>query len=227
MRTTHLAAGLALAFALACAGTTEPAPAPDPVVAKPEPEPDRGKAGKRRKAPGRGGKARGTAPPDPYVAEGACPGECCTYRRVVARVEATLHAAPKGREVGTIAAGEEVDALTGEVHLHPTAATVKRAHTLESEDGDEEVKPGDRIWLLDTMGEGWGHVWHDGGVFAAEVLFALVDDCDDGEPAEMCWAKVEGEPTDQTWWVKVERADGTTGWVDNTDDALKGFDACG
>jgi hypothetical protein len=72
-------------------------------------------------------------------------------------------------------------------------------------------------------------VWHDGGVFDAEILFAWDDEgeCADGEPAAMCWADTEEGPGEQTWWVKVTRGDGTTGWVDNTADVLKGFDGCG
>ena len=146
---------------------------------------------------------------------------------MVAFSEATLRAAPNGREIGKIEKDEGLVALTGEVHVHPTVATVKHAHELESEDGNEEVKPGDKIWVLDAGGEGWGNVWHDGGVFKAEIVFAFSDDCGDGEPAAMCWASVEKEPAEQIWWVKVERNDGSTGWVDNTDDALKGFDGCG
>jgi hypothetical protein len=221
--------GLVLAFGLACSGMTEPTP-PEPVVVSPEPKPDRDrKAGKRRgKAPGRAGKARGAAPPDPYVAEGACPGECCAYNKVIAFGEAPLHAAPNGRKIGDLKKDEAVQARTGEVHVRPVQAIVKHEHTLESKEGDEKVKPGDKIWILDPMGEGWGHVWYDGGVYDAEILFAFVpDDCKDGEPAQMCWAVVDAKPDKATWWVEVERKDGQVGWVNNTDDVLKGFDGCG
>ena len=226
MRTTWIVAGLVLAFGLACSGADVP---PEEVVVDPEPERD-GKAGKRKhggRAPGRGGKARGAAPPDPYVAEGACPGECCAYNNVLAKDEVSLRAAPNGKEIGTIPALEVAKATTGEVHVRPTVATVKHEHTLESEEGDETVKPGDKIWVLDRGGEGWGRVWHDGGVFDAEILFAFGESCDDGEPAGTCWASVDKEPEEQVWWVKVEKQDGTVGWVDNTDGGLTGFDGCG
>jgi hypothetical protein len=231
MTRMRTAGGLVLAFGLACTGSTEVAP-PEPIGVAPAPAPPeagRDEAAGRRegKAPGRQGRARGGAPPDPYVAEGACPGECCEYDRVVASGEAPLLAAPNGRKVGTIAKDEAMEARTGEVHVHPVVATVKHAHTLESRDGDETVAPGDRIWVLDLGGEGWGHVWHDGGVFSAEVLFALDDGCADGEPAQMCWAVAARRPAEQVWWVKVAREDGTEGWVDNTKDVLRGFDGCG
>jgi hypothetical protein len=131
--------------------------------------------------------------------------------------------------VATVAAGEKVTVATGEVHTVPQSAKVKVATTLSTPaKGDEgappaELKPGDVVWLLTQQGEGFSVVWAKGHRYSAEALFRYPASCE-GEAAG-CWAEAL-VPFEETWWVKVQRADGTAGWSRTPDDFV-GFDSCG
>lgn len=160
-----------------------------------------------------------------------CPGECCTYQKWTARVATPVHDAPNGARTGEIAIGEQVDATTGEVHSKPLRAEVRRDHALESRAPDgptRTVRPGDTVWVLSFLGEGYAEIWFDGTVYQGEVISVFDEECGPGAPAsDDCWLTPSGEAGRQIWWARVTRADGSVGWVDNTDDALGGFDACG
>ena len=171
------------------------------------------------------------APSDPWISRGVCPGECCTYRTWTARLAAPVHDAPNGARIGEIAVGEQVEATTGEVHLKPLRAVVRRDRTLESREPDGPgltVHPGDTVWVLSFLGEGYAELWASGTVYTGEVIGVFDEACGRGAPAsDDCWLSPDGAPGRQAWWARVTRADGSVGWVDNTDDALGGFDACG
>jgi hypothetical protein len=210
-----------LGWTLACAGSVPPA---DPAPAAPVPV--EAPAPVEAAPPQEAG-----APPDPYVDEGVCPGECCTYRTWTARTAAPLLDAPGGARIGEIALAEQVEATTGQVRTKPVRARVLRDHALEPVGGDgpeREVHAGDIVWILTHVGEGYARLWFDGAVWQGEVLNAYGDACAPGaKPSEDCWLYAGGEPVEQIWWARVTRSDGSSGWVDNTHDVLDGFDACG
>src|SRR5271169_4931391 len=65
-------------------------------------------------------------PSSTYIDRGACPFECCTYGQWVALTDATLFDRPHGKKiVGRVKKGEEVRALTGEVHSAPKRAVAQ------------------------------------------------------------------------------------------------------
>jgi hypothetical protein len=163
-----------------------------------------------------------------YVDRGVCPGECCTYREWSALRPTSVVAAPGSTEVkATIARGEKVAALTGEVHTTPIPARVLQEKTLGK---GKKVAVGDTVWVLTALGEGMAKIWVNGKVVEGEALFVYEEDCHRAAPAdvELCWAVSDATPGKRDpWWVKVRTAGGVEGWVDNTEDPLTGFDACG
>jgi hypothetical protein len=66
-----------------------------------------------------------TAPPQLYVSKGACPFECCTYRRWIANRNVALMDYPGGKAIAQVRKREEVLAITGEVQTHPLRFQVK------------------------------------------------------------------------------------------------------
>ena len=106
-----------------------------------------------------------------------------------------------------------------------------RDHEIEAVGGEGpgcQVHAGDILWILPFLGEGYAQLWFDDAVWQGEGITAFGDACAPGaDPSEDCWLFDGGEPGEQIWWARVTRADGTSGWVDNTDDVLGGYDACG
>ena len=90
-----------------------------------------------------------TKPPAIYLDKGACPFECCTYRRWTTRKTTIAYAQPNKRsnQIGKFEAGSRVVALTGEVRTIPSRFIVQKAHG--------NYQPGDVLWVYTPLGEGF------------------------------------------------------------------------
>ena len=142
-------------------------------------------------------------PPSPYIDRGACPFECCTYRRWRALKPMVLHDRPGGhRIVGRLQSGEWVRALTGETRSKPVALA---APFDVPKDG---IRKGDRVFVLHYSGEGFWKVW---------VRGETVD-----EPFQLAEAQ---RPLTE-WWAQVRTSSGIVGWV-RAENAFANQDACG
>ncbi len=151
--------------------------------------------------------------------EGACPFECCAYRPWTEPVDLALFAEPRtGEPVDTLPAGETFEAETGIVFVTDLLLVVP-TDTL-GVDGDrrparplpEEWRPtwfpGDTLAVLDYVGEGVYHVWHDGEVRQVSQFWESdVVDLGRGPSRATTIGDYEAE-----WWVRARRADGTVGW---------------
>lgn len=137
-----------------------------------------------------------------YIAQGACPGEGCTFGRWRATKPIDVYDAvgPAPRVLATIAAGERVEALTGEVHLRPLRGVVRRPY-------GETLKPGDVVYLLDYLGEGENNIWRRG-----EIL-TWTDEGGDPASSDIAWDAHGDDWTGAVWWVQVKRANETVGWL--------------
>src|SRR3954466_4676007 len=80
-------------------------------------------------------------PPAVYVDKGACPFECCTYRRWKTDKTTVAYATPdkKAKAVGKFVAGTNVVAITGEVRTVPGKYLITKAHG--------KYRPGDVLWV--------------------------------------------------------------------------------
>lgn len=158
-------------------------------------------------------------PPVNYADYGACPFECCTYRRWSVVKDTVLYKerSEKSGEAFHVRKGEHVTGLTGVViTLKPGKASVRKATTIGTGRRKTQVKPGDVLYLLHYEGEGIYKIWFRGGIYENEVSSA---------------ADVNGkiqllnEP-DNVWWVKVKNSRNQTGWS-KQDKNFGDMDACG
>lgn len=161
-------------------------------------------------------------PPAVYVDKGACPFECCTYRKWRTEKATIAYLQPnKGsRRVGTFKVGTSVVGLTGEVRTIPGKFVILKEHG--------RYKPGDVLWVYTPLGEGIYKVWFNGKMHEEELEYMSgpfeqsMPSCEDTSD---CWGKLETKLNVQ-WWVKIKSAAGWVGW---TDEALNfsNIDACG
>jgi hypothetical protein len=161
-------------------------------------------------------------PPALYVDKGACPFECCTYRKWKTVKMTVAYARPdkRSRRVGTFKAGSDVVGLTGEVRTTPGRFVILKKHG--------RYKPGDVLWIYTPLGEGFYKVWFKGRMYSEGLEYMSgpyersIPSC---EETPECWGKLEKELRSE-WWVKVRSAEGWVGWTDQADN-FSDKDGCG
>ena len=148
-----------------------------------------------------------------YVDKGACPFECCTYRKWGTERTTILYAAPKTGSaiVGNAGKGATVNAQTGEVHTKPGKLIVKR--------NINDFRKGDVLWVYTYLGEGFYKIWYRGKFIEEQIDFDIHN------PAPDDWGYFEIMP-DSVWWVKIQTPDGLEGWT-NEPGNFSNQDACG
>lgn len=159
----------------------------------------------------------GPVPPAVYIDKGVCPFEGCTYRAWTAKADVRLFDGPGGAPTGAVVRkGEQVEALTGEVHVKPLKVTVRRGFTL----GSRRIRPGDTYWLLTYLGEGYHRAWVDGEIVEVDSDFGwegqgtcsesntCMSEPDGGREGFLRWTR-EGA----VWWVKMQTEAGKVGWT--------------
>ncbi|HKE58894.1 MAG TPA: hypothetical protein VKB46_19415 [Pyrinomonadaceae bacterium] len=157
-----------------------------------------------------------------YVDKGACPFECCVYRRWRTEKATVAYAQPdrNAKVVGKFKAGSRVVGLTGEVRTTGGKFVIKKTH--------EKYKPGDVLWVYTTLGEGLYKVWFNGKMYEEKLDYMSgpfeqsIPKCED---APDCWGQLE-QPLKSIWWVKIRSAEGWVGWTDEPDN-FGNKDACG
>ena len=134
----------------------------------------------------------------------ACPEGEWTTARAAALLRAPNTVAPK---VAEIQPGERVTPLACEEHVDPARGRVVFLNG--------QYEPGDVVYLLSLLDEGrvktWD-VWHHGSIQAIDSGVGDATEC--AVPSRRCWLVAEGEPRTERW-VKVRRADGTAGWLND------------
>lgn len=161
-------------------------------------------------------------PPAVYVDKGACPFECCTYRKWKTEKTTIAYARPdrKSKQVGRFRKGTWVAGLTGQVTSVPGKFIIVRKH--------ERYKPGDVLWVYTPLGEGFYKVWFKGRMYDEGLDYmsgpyeASLPTC---EETPNCWGKLE-KKLHTTWWVKIRSAEGWIGWTEETE-SFSNMDACG
>ena len=136
-----------------------------------------------------------------FIAEGACPFECCTYRRWEVTKDTQLYK-EKNQESDmlTIAKiGDSIQALTGDVHVRPLKLTVVKNHDIHQKN--------DVIWLLNYFGEGRYAAWKDGKHISVELPFSPYQ-----KTKQLDWAVIEGSYK-MIWWVRIKTQNGLEGWT--------------
>ncbi len=133
----------------------------------------------------------------PFVDNGACPFECCTYRSWTVDKDTTVRTAMRdGASVAfRLKKGERVRGLTGTV-ITTQAGEVRTLKKTKL--GNVTVNPGQTLYLLTYLGEGFHKIWYRGRIYEEETydpeIFRQVR-----EPRSV-------------WWVKVRNSKGKIGW---------------
>jgi hypothetical protein len=153
-------------------------------------------------------------PPATYVAIGACPFECCTYRTWTVNEDVTLVDREHGTKVvGVARKGASVEGITGNLSVSPIPAGVLV--------DEPPLKAGDLFFILDYTGEGLYRYWFNGKVADDEV-----GQWDEGCKDECPVVFLEPlKPGHMDWWVKVRMKDGVVGWTNKTE-RFDHMDAC-
>ena len=163
-------------------------------------------------------------PPIPFDDWGACPFECCTYRAWRASAAATAYTrrAESSPVAFSISKGENVRAITGVVVTMRSgivkpriAMTLGIPKTANSPDPVLALQPGEILYTLHYLGEGYYLFWYKGGIYSDEVP----DSSDDGN------FDVVSKPETE-WWAKIKNASGHVGWTKMTGN-FTNVDACG
>jgi len=152
-------------------------------------------------------------PPANYRDNGACPFECCTYRRWSVDTDTVIYKdqSEKSGVAFRVRKGEHVVGLTGVViTLKPGKAAVRKATTIGEGKRKTRVKPGDVLYLMHYLGEGFYKTWFRGVIYDLEMSTTI---------------QVLTEP-DTVWWVKVRNNRNQVGWSKQNDN-FGDMDSCG
>lgn len=155
--------------------------------------------------------------PRVFVDEGACPFECCVYRKWTVEETTKLFAEKDhaSRVIATLQPFQVVQARTGVVYTRPAKLEVVWDHG--------PFRKGEVVYVLTYQGEGTYKVWHQGKIVSSDVFFPTDPPCQG--PSPECWGKLDGLP-EATWWVQIETPAGQVGWTDQPDH-FGNKDACG
>ena len=184
---------MAAVLLAACGSEKAPAPAPDvpdTTASAPAPAPE---------APEAGGPAM------PYVAEGACPFECCTYGRWTTTAGLPVYEQPLDPAglAFQIAPGTAFEADSGNVYVtRPGLVVADSAFALYE---GPTVAPGDTLYVLDDVGEGYVHAWYQGTIYEVSGEFWNWGNAPDEYRAESSPAHLL-RPAVARWWAHVRAA---------------------
>jgi hypothetical protein len=190
------------------------------------------KAGPAREEPAGAVPAAKVQPPHPnrvelpWIAEGACPFECCQYGKWTALEETELRATPsrEAHIVHRIPKGRTVQALTGHVKVVQPARVRLQRRTrvhLAHGTGQRDIAAGQILFLLYPVGEGFMRALHAGVEFEVMGLQFL-------EESECARKRCPGVLLQQgrhEWWIHI-RDGNLEGWTDSSR-PFDGADACG
>ena len=144
-----------------------------------------------------------------YIDKGACPGERCTYCTLyVAEKDIVLRKSPsmEAEEAGIIKAGDALLAGSGEVHVVPAKFNVYKDF--------DQFKPGDEVFLLTYLGEGYFKIQHNGEESQGSFGFSPWGGSWDGkcDDPEVCFGGLDNG-YEWTWWLYVTTEKGMCGWI--------------
>ena len=111
----------------------------------------------------------------PYVVEPACPGEGCTYDEWLTCGTVPVYASlgdPRDPVV-TLEANERFEVLTGAVVVdRPGIVAVTRpSRPVPFLSGEDIFQPGDTLYVLDYLGEGFYNTWFQGEFYETEQFW--------------------------------------------------------
>ena len=168
-------------------------------------------------------------PPDAFrIRANVCPFECCTYQPWQAKnkIAAYERARDTTHLVFTVDSGEAFEGVTGNIYIDRFGIVdvLQRTPAIRDTPGTTWFAPGDVLYMLDELGEGFANVlWRD-SVVVVEMFWHSPSDTA-GRGAEV-WGVVRQTAVEE-WWALVRSRDGREGWIDMGIARMRGIDACG
>jgi hypothetical protein len=166
-------------------------------------------------------------PPVPFEDAGACPFEGCVYREWTAKAAVNVRAERRrGAPVSfSLQAGEKVVALTGVVvTLKAGRVEFRQPRTLSTSTKPIRIEPGQTLYLLTYLGEGFTKAWFNGALYPEVDASAFLNALCDSQPDRCAGKVVERSQTE--WWVQVRSRSGRLGWT-NEPEKFDGKSAIG
>jgi hypothetical protein len=160
----------------------------------------------------------------PYVKKGACPFEGCMYGKWTLMEPAKLceHQGLDSRVLADLKIGQTVEALTGEIHTTRYGEiSVNKSRMLDTDKEKLILKPGDVLYDLEYLGEGFHRVWYKG------KLYEIALGSDHLQDSDIPYGRIIAERR-TNWWVNVRikgPGKGLNGWI--VDPKAKGMDRFG
>ena len=151
----------------------------------------------------------------PFEAVGACPFEGCVYREWTAQASVVVRTerradAPVSYEVQT---GERLTALTGVVViLRAGRVQFREARRLAGSPEPIHIEPGQTLYLLNYLGEGFTNAWFNGRLYTDVDTAEFYNGVCDVRPSRCAGTIIE--PSRTEWWVQVRNRLGRVGWTD-------------
>jgi len=164
----------------------------------------------------------------PYLDWGACPFECCTYRKWQANTSVTIYKSRnQNAEVAfQLKQGEWVSGVTGVVVTNQFGVS-KILKPLELGYRPKDLKPqlsltpGELVYTLHYLGEGFDLFWYKGKTYSDQISSREPDP--DPPPPELN-IQVISLPK-YVWWAKIRNKAGLIGWTDESN-KFNNQDAC-
>jgi hypothetical protein len=148
-------------------------------------------------------------PPLPFYDMGACPFECCTYGKWTASKDTELRKDHDdlSSPVTVVKGGEDVQGITGVVITTKTGKVKIISETILSvENSSEQIRllPGDVIYYLRYVGEGYDKFWFKGIFLVEQTSIMHIGKSESLEVLNL---------PEWVWWAKIRRQNGKVGWT--------------
>ena len=167
------------------------------------------------------GSLQDADPSFPYVVEPACPGEGCMYDEWLACAAVPVYASlgDATESISTLEVNERFSVLTGAVVVESPGivAITRPARPVPFLEGEDIFQPGDTLYVLDYLGEGFYNTWFEGSFFETDQFWPGPDfyPSSDYEYRGSVVQEVES-----SFWIQIRSEDQGERWVDVSNASL-------
>ncbi len=150
----------------------------------------------------------------PFVKRPACPGEGCDYGTWLACDAVTVYAreADTTERAFNLVRDEPFEVLSGAVHVtRPEVVVVSRpTHQIGFQKSGVVFQPGDTLYVLSYIGEGFFDVWYRDSIIETEIFWPW----ENWFPAkDYEYGGEVIQQGDAAFWIQVRNGSGQEGWV--------------
>lgn len=151
----------------------------------------------------------------PYVVQPACPGEGCMFDEWLACAAVPVYASlgDAAALITTLEANEQFSVLTGAVVVESpgVVAITRPSRPVPFLDGEDIFQPGDTLYVLDYLGEGFYNTWFEGSFFETEQFWPGPDYF---PSSDYEYGGSVVQEVGSSFWVQIRSGNRDEGWVD-------------